>query len=517
MENLLTLSIRNKYDRSVDFFTGLRLKKFKKKFYKDLLSLSLNVNYFDTYFLRFYRDKYDYLIKSKIKKKNNNSQLLILKISLLTKLFLFCLNSLWNSILFIIFSKKKFTYKPPSNTSILLDCFYGCSNLKKNDLPFYDKEINKDKIIYLIRDKSIYENCKLDKDFSINRAIFLFNKNNKILNLKKKIPLKINYYESVNIINLFFKWLKNPLSISIVMKFYIDYLIYLSIIDFYNIEIYVDPKPGADQESLVIAYAIDKKKGESVCFQRSFLSQKEHGSYSYGCSTLICWSKEIKKKIHKTNNIDKYIFYRPPFGIEKLDTKYISNLKDKIQKRQVITVFDTSFTSGISLFSKNTYNDALEFILKIAIKKKNIFLILKLKNHLSLRNIHKENENLINQLLNKNSLIVVDETYKSNNEIIFLSDLVCSFNSMTIFSEALYQEKKNLAFNNLSLENQLIRDIDKLDKGACVNNFEDFKKHFLVKIKNNNKNIDFSSIKKLIFTDENNITDALINKYFIKQ
>ena len=134
-----------------------------------------------------------------------------------------------------------------------------------------------------------------------------------------------------------------------------------------------------------------------------------------------------------------------------------------------------------------------------------------------MRNIHKENENLINQLLNKNSLIVVDETYKSNNEIIFLSDLVCSFNSMTIFSEALYQEKKNLAFNNLSLENQLIRDIDKLDKGACVNNFEDFKKHFLVKIKNNNKNIDFSSIKKLIFTDENNITDALINKYFIKQ
>ena len=517
MKNLLKLSIRNKYDRSIDFFTSLRLKKFKKKFYKDLNSLSLNVIYFDIYFLRFYRDKYDHLIKLKIKKNSNYLKLLVPKINLFIKLCLFCLNSLWNSILIIILSKKNNIYKSSLNTSILLDCFYGCSNLKKNDLPFYDQEINKEKIIYLIRNKTIYENCKLDKDFSVNRAVFLFNKNSKILNLKNKIPLNINYYQSANVIKLIFKWLKNPLLISIVMKFYIDYLTYLSIINFYNIDIYVDPKPGADQDSLVLSYAIDKKKGESVCFQRSFISKKEHGSYLYGCSTLICWSKEIYQKIHKTNNINKYIFYRPPFGIEKLDKKYISNLRDKIQKRQVITVFDTSFSSGISLFSKDTYNHALEFILKTARDKKNIFLILKLKNHLNLKNLYKENENLINQLLNQNSLIIVDETYKSNNEIIFVSDLVCSFNSMTIFSEAIYQEKKNLVFNNLSLGNQLIQNVDKLDKGACVNNFDDFKKYFLIKIQNKNKDIDFSSIKKLLFTTENNITDTLINKYFIKQ
>ena len=67
------------------------------------------------------------------------------------------------------------------------------------------------------------------------------------------------------------------------------------------------------------------------------------------------------------------------------------------------------------------------------------------------------------------------------------------------------------------LGNQLIQNVDKLDKGACVNNFDDFKKYFLVKIQNKNKDIDFSSIKKLLFTTENNITDTLINKYFIKQ
>lgn len=131
MKNLLKLSIRNKYDRSIDFFTSLRLKKFKKKFYKDLNSLSLNVIYFDIYFLRFYRDKYDHLIKLKIKKNSNYLKLLVPKINLFIKLCLFCLNSLWNSILIIILSKKNNIYKSSLNTSILLDCFYGCSNLKK--------------------------------------------------------------------------------------------------------------------------------------------------------------------------------------------------------------------------------------------------------------------------------------------------------------------------------------------------------------------------------------------------
>ena len=521
MNNYVLLSIRSRYDKFLISFLNIKLKIIKKKFNKELKDLFLNSYYFDIYYMRFYRDKFDDLIKYKIKNQTDLVKLIKIKFYLFFKLCLFCLNSILNGMIILIFKKKHISNKSShiSNksliaASILLDCFYGCSNVKKNDLPFNKKKINKKKLIYLIRDEKIYENCKLDKDFSKDRILFFSNKKIKYLNIRNKIPLILDKDQTGKILNLILTWFKSPLKISIIMKFYFDYIIYLAILNYYQIEIYVDPKPGADQDSLVISYAMSKKGGESISFQRSYISNKEHSSFIYGCETLICWSKDAKNKTHETNNIKKFIFYPPPFGGHDLNKDYIIKLKKKIQNRQVLTIFDTSFTSGISLFSKDTYNQTLDFILKETLKRKNIFLILKLKNFLSLKNISHLNQELINTLVQENRSIIIDENYKTNNELIFISNFICSFNSLTIFSEAIYQKKKILAFNNLSLENELIKKINKLDSDLCVNNLEDFKNIFYMRIEKENKAIDFSSIKDILFSSKNNIKKTLISKYF---
>lgn len=515
MQNTIKLNIRKKYDKTIIFFLNLKLNKFKEKFSKELKKMSLNVPDFETFLMRFYRDKYDNLIKFKVKKNKNILDLIKIKLYLFVNLVIFCLNTFLNSTLVIFLLIKKNKKNSLTEENILVDSFYGCSNWKKNDLPFSSKKINPQKIIFLVRNKEIYENCKLDVEFSNERSLLFLNNKIKIMNIINKIPLNLDLNSRVMLFKLLLRWFFKPLQISIILKFYTEYLIYSSIINFYNIKIYIDPKPGTDLDSIILSYAISKNLGESISFQRSFLSSKEHSILVYGCKTLICWSNQIQKTTHHTNNIKKFIFSPPPFGTENLNQNYISKLKKKIKQHKVVTIFDTSFTSGIGLFSREIYNEAINFILKQALLNKNIFIILKLKNHLSMKNIYEKNKKLLNELFKEDRLIVEDQIYKSNNEIIYVSDLICSFNSLTIFAEGVYQQKKGLVFNNLSFENELIKDINNIDNGSCVNNLDDFKKFFKLKINIDSKDIDLTKLKNFIFTKNNTINETLISNYFI--
>jgi len=475
-------SIRKKFDEKLINFLDLEDKKLRNiiNSIKNKKALEvLNNSFFRIDYLNWKKNsRMNYFVL--LIKKEKKYLIYYLKIFFLD--LFFCFKYL--IIGFYYFFKKKKLFKINGKFPIVLDYFYGLSDKLKNDFPFELDFFNKSNKLILVNNDKYFSDNKIQN----SSIIFLkWNKKFKGYFFSKFYKNALSYENRKILLFLIKNWINNPLFFSLAIKFHLRSNFFYNIFKNCESKIYIDPSTGISGNSIYCAYAISKLGGKSFNIQRSFIATEQQSILNYACKNLIAWSPDIKKKISRFNNISNFIYYVPPYFQKK------NKIREK--KFKLISIFDSSF-GRFAPMSVEEYNDALSLVLKKFYYTKDIKFLIKFKNTEGFSFLNKVNLKLIENLKKHNRIYFETNKFVSNYEIINKSDLCISFNSLTIFSESVFYETKNLSYINKGIESSIIKKINDIYP-SCANNLDDF--GYLINKKIFEIEPNFEKLKNLFF------------------
>ena len=489
-----------------EFFDNRVKKELKKKIDKILdkknfksLKSDFNSDYLEM-FLSYYLLKETYVkssdnyIKKKLlikknffdfKEKFNYLNLFFFKIKLIIKTI----------IKLISLSLKNSTKnKNKKNYDFLVQFFHGGLN-DKIDFPdqLYFKSKNRKTLTLFDRDfpnrfSQASTQKKIKKDFICIK---------KLKSKQNSNIFKINEFSSKSkksIKKMLINFPRYPYLSSIFIEYIFVYELYYQILKSYKIKVFVHGKT-MDNEIAPIREALDKLNILNINYSRSYLPSTYNDFLSQPDELVFFWGKQMENIFDKRQNKIKYLIESHPYFASSNKKKTLIKIK---KNYKVVSIFDSSFDIDTA-FNPQVYNDFMNFALKYISENKNLYLIIKNKWQSTGAKI-KDNIYLKN-LIKQKRVRIFHKSYSNNFNIFNISDLVVSFASLSVGSEALYYKKDSLNIVANSYRNNLLNSFNKIYPFA-YKDLDKSKKIFLEKIKRKNVNK-----KKLV----------KLNKFFFKE
>lgn len=424
-----------------------------------------------------------------------------IKKKLLIKKNIYYLNFFFFKIKFVIKTIIKLIYlsfidqtkiSNRKNYDFLVQFFHGGEN-DKIDFPDQSYFKNKGKKILTLFDNDFPKRFsqastqrKINKDFICTKKIKSKNNTNifKINKISKNSKRLIK--------KMFNNFLTHPYLSSIFIEYILLYELYFQILKFYKIKIFVHGKT-MDNEIGPIRNALDNLNVLNINYSRSYLPSTYNDFLSQPDELVFFWGKYMENIFDRKSNKIRYLIKSKPYFDSSFKKEKIININ---KKYKVISVFDSSFDIDTA-FSPAAYYDFMNFILKYVYENKNFFLIIKNKWKSTEKKIL--SNMYLKKIIKQKRVKIFQKSYSNNYKIFRQSDLIVSFASLSVGSEALYYKKNSLNFVANSYENSLLNSFNKIYPFA-YKDINKIKKVFLEKIK---KRVNKKKLMKL-------------NKYFFE-
>lgn len=400
-----------------------------------------------------------------LKERFNYLNFFFLKNKLIIKTIVKLLN------LFLIKSSK---IKNKKEYDFLVQFFHGGSS-DKIDFPdeLYFKDKGKNILTLFDRDfpnrfSQASTQKKIKKDYICVKKLNSKNntnvyKLNEISNESKKLIKK-----------MFINFFRHPYLSSIFIEYILVYELYYQILKSYKIKVFVHGKT-MDSEIAPIRDALDKLNILNINYSRSYLPSTYNDLLTQPDELVFFWGREMGSIYDKRQNKIKYLIESRPYFASSNKKKKKIKINNKYK---VISIFDSSFDIDTA-FNPEVYNDFMNFALKYIYENKEIFLIVKNKWKSTAKKI--QDNDYLKKINKEKRLKIFDKSYSNNFHIFDKSDLIISFASLSVGSEALYYKKDSLNIVANSYKNSLLNSLNKIYPFA-YNDLNKAKNIFLEKI-----------------------------------